>query len=44
VSAADEARFGICTDAVRRAAMQRYLDQNRWLSIADLNEIARQAG
>lgn len=36
------ARFGICIDAVRQAAMERYLDQGRWLSIADLNEVARQ--
>lgn len=34
--------FGICIDAVRQAAMKRYLDQNRWLSIRDLHEIARQ--
>lgn len=33
--------FGVCIDAVRQAAMKRYLDQNRWLSVADLNEIAR---
>jgi len=37
-----QALFGICTDAVRQAAMERYLDQGRWLSIADLNEIGRE--
>ena len=33
-------QFGVCTDVVRQAAMKRYFDQGRWLSIADLNEIA----
>jgi hypothetical protein len=34
--------FGVCVDAVRQAAMKRYLAQDRWLAISDLNEIARQ--
>lgn len=36
--------YGICPDAVRQAAMQRYVDQGRWLSTADLNAICHQYG
>lgn len=32
--------IGHCPDSLRQAAMQRYLDQGRWLSLRDLQEIA----